>query len=235
MYHIAWTGSNERWNMSQLVRQMFYSSHEAARGAVAAVLMIAVVGTWLLTGVTPLRAVEEGSPTAAVRGLLDALEGYQDADGEALTVAQREQNARAIAIARERLSVRLVAQRAFGERWQTLTVAQRNEFMDLFSTLLEEKAYPKSSSFFADLTIEFLGETVQGNGATVETEVVHPKEGEIAIDYRLERSEGRWVIVDVILDGASLAFDIRSQVTQVLVDDSFAALIQRMKDRLTEG
>jgi phospholipid transport system substrate-binding protein len=198
-------------------------------------VVIVVAGMWELAGVAEILAAEAGSPTVAVRGLLEALEEYKDGDAARLTPAEQARNARIIQIARERLSVRVVAERAFGKRWETLTEAQRNEFMGLFSTLLEEKAYPKSGSFFADLTVKFLGETVTGDRATVNTEVVHPKEGEITIDYWLERKDGRWVIVDVILDGASLAFDIRSQVTQILVKDSFPALIQRMKDRLTEG
>ena len=219
--------------MSQLARRLAGRGCRAVLRVVA--LVIAVAGMWGLAGVAEILAAETGSPTVAVRGLLEALEEYKDGDAARLTPAEQARNARIIQIARERLSVRVVAERAFGKRWETLTEAQRNEFMGLFSTLLEEKAYPKSGSFFADLTVKFLGETVTGDRATVETEVVHPKEGEITIDYWLERNDGRWVIVDVVLDGASLAFDIRSQVTQILVKDSFPALIQRMKDRLTEG
>ena len=219
--------------MSKLARRV--AGRECGGILRVVAVVVAVAGVWGLAGVAELRAAEAGSPTTAVRGLLEALEEYKDEDAARLTPAEQARNARIIQIARERLSVRVVAERAFGKRWETLTQAQRNEFMSLFSTLLEEKAYPKSGSFFADLTIKFLGETVTGDRATVKTEVVHPKEGEITIDYWLERKEGRWVIVDVILDGASLAFDIRSQVTQILAKDSFATLIQRMKDRLTEG
>jgi len=189
-----------------------------------------------LFSVTPvLLAADAGSPTVAVKTLVEALEDYKDGDAAVLTAAERERNEKAIQMARERLSVPLVSERAFGKRWQTLTEAQRKEFMDLFSTLLEQKAYPKSSSFFADLEVHYLGESVHEDRATVETEVFHPKEGEITIDYRLLRNGGGWVIVDVILDGASLAFDIRSQVAQVLAEDSFAALIERMKERLAES
>ena len=225
--------SNRWWIMSQLHRRPVGRQFRGTTRVV--VVLTAVAGMWGLTGVGELLAAEEGSPTAAVRGLLEALEGYKDGDAARLTPAEQAQNAKIIQTAKERLDVRLVAERAFGSRWGTLTEAQRNEFMGLFSTLLEEKAYPKSGSFFADLTVKFLGETITGNRATVGTEVFHPKEGEITIDYWLERNNGRWVIVDVILDGASLALDIRSQVTQILVKDSFAALIQRMKDRLAEG
>jgi ABC-type transporter MlaC component len=173
-------------------------------------------------------------PTATVQILLGALESYKTRDGVPLSAADRQHNAEILRIAGESLGTRRVAEQALGSRWATLAEVQRREFLDVFSALLEQKAYPKSAAFFADLKVEYLGETIKGDRGVVETAVVHPEEGEISIDYRLERTSNGWAIVDVLLDGASLTADMRTQVQKVLADDSFAGLIRRMKKRLTE-
>lgn len=224
--------------MSQLLRlaKRFSLRINLARSTAGrAALSLALAAALLSVGTWGRSAVAEEQPTEVVRSLLDALKNYTDKKASVLSEGERESNARAIHVANESINVSLVAERTFGKRWATLSEEQRVQFVGLFKQLLEQKAYAKSSNFFQELTVEFLAETVQGEQATVETSVVHETEGEIFIDYRLKRDGGRWVILDVSLDGVSLALDLRSQVYEVLEEESFSALIQRMKDRLAES
>ena len=224
--------------MSQLVRQFGPRRWAQIGWGVHSIAIVLVLGLFLGAVRSGVAVADAAPPTATVEGLLGALSTYTD--GTALSPAEQTQNARARRIAKECLRPTVVAERAFGARWGTLTRAQQTEFIQIFTALLEEKAYPKSGTFFADLEIEYLGEMVRDNKATVKTLVIHPDEGEIGIDYRVERINGEWIVVDVLLDGASLALDIRAQVQKFLVAESFAALIQRMNQfkvpmRLIDG
>jgi phospholipid transport system substrate-binding protein len=197
-------------------------------------LLRALCTVALLGGLTGGARAEE-SPGATVRRLLEALNGYRGETMAPLSAADREHNSRVIRVARESLGLQILATRALGAHWSALTEAQRGEFINLLNSLLERKAYPKSATFFGDLRVDYLGEVTGGNRATVHTRVVHPKEGEISIDYTLERSGGRWLIVDVSLDDVSLATDIRTQVHKILTEQSYTELIRRMKEKLAEG
>jgi phospholipid transport system substrate-binding protein len=192
------------------------------------------LGLSLLLLGTAIAAGTDDTPTATVRRLLEALHGYRTA-GPGPSTADQQHNTQVLRVARESLGIRTLAMRTLGTHWNALSERQRNEFVDLLNALLERKAYPKSATFFGDLRVDYLGETVSGERSTVRTRVVHPKEGEIGIDYVLERTAGRWLIVDVLLDDVSLATDIRTQVQRIISDQSYAELIRRMREKLSES
>jgi len=68
----------------------------------------------------------------------------------------------------------------------------------------------------------------------VETEVSHPKEGQVGIEYKLRKTKGKWMVDDVLLDGVSMATNVRSQVQQVIAKESYQGLVKRMREKLAE-
>jgi phospholipid transport system substrate-binding protein len=55
------------------------------------------------------------------------------------------------------------------------------------------------------------------------------RRAEISVDYRLYRSTGRWVAVDVALENVSLVADYRQQFGRIIRTTSFATLLDRMR------
>ena len=64
--------------------------------------------------------------------------------------------------------------------------------------------------------------------------VVHEKEGEVDIDFRMKLSEEGWQVVDVILDGVSMRNNLRSQFYKILKKKDFKELVRRMEKKLKE-
>ena len=64
--------------------------------------------------------------------------------------------------------------------------------------------------------------------------VMHEKEGEVDIDFRLKQSEEGWQVVDVILDGVSMRNNLRSQFYKILKKKDFKELVRRMGKKLKE-
>jgi phospholipid transport system substrate-binding protein len=64
----------------------------------------------------------------------------------------------------------------------------------------------------------------------VRSRIVTAKRAEITVDYRLYRSAGRWVAVDVVMENVSLVANYRQQFDRVIRTASFATLLSRLRD-----
>lgn len=184
--------------------------------------------------VTSGAAAEEG-PRQAVQKLVEAVRSYKDTDNGALTPAEKASNLQAAQAANSSLAIREVSRSALGGQWDKLSAAEQKRFVDLITQLFEKVAYPKSSTFFEELEVEYKKERISGDRATVATSVRHPKEGLVLIDYRLRQDQSRWVIYDIVLDEVSLAADLRSQMQKILREESYARLLQRLREKLDES
>lgn len=121
-----------------------------------------------------------------------------------------------------------MAQRSLGYHRATPSERQRAEFVALFKELLE-RSYMTTIENYSGETIVYLGETIEGDHATVRSRIVTTKRAEISVDYRLYRSAGRWVTVDVVLENVSLVANYRQQFDRVIRTTSFATLLGRMR------
>jgi len=182
-------------------------------------------------------AADEGAPRAAVERLVEAVRSYKDGTKNPLSAADEAANERAAKLANSSLAIREVSRTALGGQWEKLSPAEQTNFVNLVTESFETIAYPKSSTFFGDLAVEYKTERITGEKAVVSTTVRHPKEGLVSIDYRLERrgSDRTWVIYDILLDEVSLATDLRSQIQKVLREESYSRLLERMRDKLKEN
>ncbi|MBI4389642.1 MAG: ABC transporter substrate-binding protein, partial [Nitrospinae bacterium] len=64
---------------------------------------------------------------------------------------------------------------------------------------------------------------------------VHQKEGEVGIDFKLDASDGKRRVYDVVLDGVSMRNNLKSQFYKVIEQNNFAELVRRMKDKLDKA
>jgi phospholipid transport system substrate-binding protein len=172
-------------------------------------------------------------PTDQLRSAIDrVLQVLEDPvlKQESQTVPRR----RAIrAIADEMFDFEETARRAMGQHWRSLTPAQRTEFTELFSDLLE-RAYISKIELYSGEKIQYTGERVEGDFATVSTRIVTKKGTEVPIDYRLLRRSAGWRVYDVNIEGVSLVANYRTQFNSIIRTSSYDELIKRMRSRRDE-
>ncbi|PYM17925.1 MAG: organic solvent tolerance ABC transporter substrate-binding protein [Candidatus Rokuibacteriota bacterium] len=120
------------------------------------------------------------------------------------------------------------SKRALGPHWRERTPAEREEFVRLFTDLLEHSYLSKIESYQGE-KISYLGETVQDDTATVKTRIVTPKRTEIPVDYRMGRKDNRWLVYDVIIEGISLVGNYRTQFNKVIQTQSYQALVEKLR------
>jgi phospholipid transport system substrate-binding protein len=179
-------------------------------------------------------AQEPPSPTLIVQDLMQAIRSIKSSENGALSAADRAQNTVATKRANSILDIPGVSQRILGRHWKQRTPTEQREFTALLTDLFTNVAYPKSAEFFSDLDVKVHDERITGKQAVVTTTVSDPKEGLISVDYELQQHENTWLVRDIILDDVSLTRNLRSQCQKIITEHSYAELLRRMRDKLSE-
>jgi len=136
-------------------------------------------------------------------------------------------------IANEIFDFNEIARRALARHWQPLTDKQRVEFVSLFSDLLE-RSYISKIELYGGEKIQYVGERVDGEIATVATRIVTKNGTEVPIDYRLLKKGDRWLVYDVNIEGVSLVSNYRTQFNKIIQTASFEDLIQKLRAKQVE-
>jgi len=125
------------------------------------------------------------------------------------------------------------ARRALGPHWNARTPQQQQEFVKLFADLLD-KAYISKIDLYQGERVQYTGETVNGDEATVKTMIATKKGGsDVPVDYRMHMKNGRWLVYDVIIEGVSLVSNYRTQFNKIVQTESYDALVQRLRAKDT--
>jgi phospholipid transport system substrate-binding protein len=168
-----------------------------------------------------------GPGETVVRNMIESIRKLHTTDDAAA-------RARLISSIDDSLAVDSLAPQALGAQWSKLDAAHRDEFARLMRDLLEKLAYPQASQFFAGLNVQYGPERVRGAERVVSTTVKRPEGGAISLDYVLRRAGQRWRVVDIDLDGQSLAQSVAGQIQAVLKQGSYQSLVAQMRARLKQ-
>lgn len=171
-----------------------------------------------------------GVATDQIRATVDrALAVLQDPrlKSEARTQERREK-LRQILYARFDFSE--MARRSLGSHWRKRTPKEQEEFVQLFTSLLE-KAYVDRIESYNNETFRYPRETLDGSYADVESRIVTQKGEQFTILYKAHIVDGQWKVYDVVIENISLVNNYRSQFNRVITNESYEELVRRMKEK----
>ena len=123
-----------------------------------------------------------------------------------------------------------MSRRALGLHWKDRTPAEREEFTRLFTDLIA-RTYIGKIDRYAGESIAYVGERVDGDQASVRSNVITPKGSQIPVEYRLHRANDTWSAYDVLIENVSLVGTYRSQFDRVIQAESFANLLRRLREK----
>jgi phospholipid transport system substrate-binding protein len=200
-------------------------------------LVIVLTSLWLMSYG---KAAEAGEPQELIRRTLtDILAVLSDDTLKA--PEQRQERLRRIAqVVSPSFDFKEMARRSLGQNWHRLTPAQQEEFVQLFSPLLLQSlvkriAYRATTSAegygSVPNAIQYQRETIDPDGdASVQTAMTYAQEQTTEdVEYLLLRKDGTWKVYDVVVEGASMVTNYRTQFAQILRQESYADLIKRLK------
>jgi phospholipid transport system substrate-binding protein len=199
--------------------------------------MPAVVREWtilLLSAIwlSSIGMASAGEPTEVIRQTTDQVSKILEDPGLQGPAKQAERQARLHQIAEQAFDWQAMAQRALAVHWRGRTPQQRQEFVGLFRDLVERTYMNRLEAATQEKQdIQYVGEQVDESRAAVKTNVVTKRNQQVPIEYRLQKTDGRWKIYDVLVEGISLVNNYRSQFNQIISSSSYDALVQKMKSR----
>jgi phospholipid transport system substrate-binding protein len=125
------------------------------------------------------------------------------------------------------LDTAAMGREALGEHWSSFTPAQQKEFLELFRELLQ-RTYVQKLLLFENPDFVYAGQQLTGNGATVDTKIVTPRD-QFDVTYRLTRAGDNWIATAITVEDVSLTANLGSQLSDLLARMSVDDLLTLMR------
>jgi phospholipid transport system substrate-binding protein len=126
-----------------------------------------------------------------------------------------------------------MAKRSMGKHWNQRTAAEKKQFIDLFTNLLEN-SYVSKVDAYSNEKIVFLKETEDGDYAEVKSKIITDKRDEYTFDYRMLKQNDKWMVYDIVVEGVSLVSNYRTQFNKIISSDGYPTLLKKLQTKSDE-
>ncbi len=187
----------------------------------------------LLVFVAPARAAEKVNPAKFIEALGSAaIEGLTGAD-----MPQPEREARFRALLTESFDLPAIGKFVLGRYWRTATPEQQAEFLQLFEDFLV-KSYAVRFAKYAGERFDVLDVSrEQATSAIVQTKVRRRGAEDIRVDWRVREGDNSFAIIDIIVEGVSMAVTQRSEFASVIQSrgGKVEGLLAALREKTSQG
>jgi phospholipid transport system substrate-binding protein len=122
-----------------------------------------------------------------------------------------------------------------GRHWSEFTPAQQADFVTEFKKHLS-LTYGRNLDSYRNERVAFVGDREEARGDwVVRTKIVRGGPDDVQVDYRLRKTNGRWKIIDFIIEQVSLVANYRSQFQAILSGRSPEDLIRMIREKSARG
>jgi phospholipid transport system substrate-binding protein len=191
----------------------------------------AIVSFALLFGT--LAVAQAGAPMEQMRQTLDALVAIFEDPALSSPDRAKERREKIQQVLSPRFAYKAMAQRSLGRHWNELTPAQQQQFVPLFSSLLEQMHTQRIVKYGGKKkSVVLKDETLHADGtASVTIEIVDPRDPTINenVEYRLQNHQGTWLVHDLLIDDGSMVTNFRTQFDRVIRQESYDELVRRLE------
>lgn len=196
------------------------------RRVIPLILKVTLVVVWLASAAAPCYA---GAPTDTMKTTIDeVLRIVRESDLKQPNKAEERRRMLERAVG-ARFDYQEMSRRALGAPWNTLSDQEKQEFVDLFRTLLTNSYSDKIETYSGE-GVQYLNERMEKEYAEVRTKVLSGKT-EIPLDYRLINKGDDWRVYDVVVDGISLVNNYRGQFAKIIKSSSYADLVEQLRKK----
>lgn len=203
-----------------------HSSSQATKPTLVRALLVALALGVCASPPTPAWAAR---PQESIRELITAVSAVLDNPALQGPASKDKRRERVAAIIRGTFHFEHMAQEALGAQWGRLTPVQQQEFTRLFGDRFQHSYSLLVLRYLGERKTNYVGESVQGRQALVETFLFSEKDGKLPVEYRLSPRGDRWLVEDVVVDGVSLTTNYRVQFSRIIRTSSYDTLLHRMR------
>ncbi|HKK45525.1 MAG TPA: ABC transporter substrate-binding protein [Balneolaceae bacterium] len=128
------------------------------------------------------------------------------------------------------IDYRSMAKYALEDTFDTLSTAQQDEFVDLFSTIIRDQSMKKLDIYRADVTYDNI--KVEDDSAVVKT-TAQLEKVRTPVTYKMhyEGNNKQWVVTDMVIDDVSTADSYRRQFQNIIRKRGYDGLLEILKKR----
>lgn len=146
--------------------------------------------------------------------------------------AEGDKRARVYALVEPRIDFEGMSRRILALDWKNLNPEQRTRFQDLFRQLLLDSYWAQMRKY-KDEKAEYVTAIIEGeNEATVDTIIVSGSV-EIPVTYRMEKTNGKWLAYDILVESLSLTSNYRNEYRNVIKSKGIDGLFERMQSQIS--
>ncbi len=179
-----------------------------------------------LFGAPPAMAASQAEARQVIRGL--EREGLSLASPQ-MPIAQKEDRFR-VALG-QYFDVPSIARFVLGRHWNTASDSERRQFMELFEELTTRTWARRFSDYHGD-GLDILAVQPGSGGYAVQTAVRRAAGGPVPVTWRLDQTAHGLKVVDIVVEGVSMAITHRSEYGSVLRSSGLPGLLTAMQNQL---
>lgn len=140
----------------------------------------------------------------------------------------KEQRAQMKDIINGIIDYREMAQYALEGTYDTLSADQREEFVDLFSSIIRDQSLNNMDIYRADVKYEKIN--VENSTATVKT-IAQLERVRTPVIYHMKYKNNQWVVTDMVIDDVSTAGSYQRQFQRIIRKKGFDGLLETLRKR----
>lgn len=154
----------------------------------------------------------EGQAEAFVSNLTN--KGIAFLSDKAASPAQQKEEFRKLL--NSNFDMNTIARFSLGSNWKQASKEQRSEYMDLFNKMIVN-VYSQRFSEYEGQEIKVVGSRAQNERDVLVNSVLKQESGpDVKVDWRVRQRNGSFRVVDVIVEGVSMALTQRSDFSSVI-------------------
>ena len=148
-----------------------------------------------------------------------------------LTLDQRESRFRSLL--NRGFDLDFIGRFVLGRYWRVATADQKSDYIALYGEYLLQ-TYSARLGGYTDESFSVIGaRRANDKDIVVSTRLVRPSGMEIAADWRVRMFDGQYRIIDIMVEGISMAVTQRSEFAAVVQRDGIEGLLAILRARTT--
>ena len=197
----------------------------------ASILVVAAAGMLILSSAPAAAATVEKSRQLITWLGEQAIDVLSDRDA---TLENRE--ATFHDLLRDGFDLDYIGRFVLGRSWRKANKVQRTDYLTLFGKFVV-KTYARRLGEFSGETFAVKSARTAGKrgDVVVQTQIIRPGKPPLATDWRVREIKGKHKIIDVVVEGISMAITQRQDFAAVTHRHGVDGLIEILRDRVEHG
>jgi phospholipid transport system substrate-binding protein len=206
--------------------------------------IVALGALILLAAAAPAAALTVVAPSSSPNDAMGSVKSIIDQSVVVFKdqhISEADREAKLRAIAESHFDFAEMSRSAIGYHWRTLTPAQQQQFVPLFTTFIEDAYLSRIESYSVEKInqqiqssmIRFIRQTSDGPdyAEVFSTVVLQDRKDPIAVNYEMRRDANEWKIYDITIDAISVIANYRNQFNRVLNNQGYDQLVSLLRQK----